>query len=60
MERTLEAAKDEIVRLREDYADSQDRIKALEDALRGIVTAWHDGSDVDVLIDHAAALLEKS
>lgn len=37
----------------------QERVKALEDALRGIATAWNDGSDVDVLIDRAAELLGK-
>lgn len=73
MERTLEAAKVDIDRLREDYADSQDRIKALEDALRPFAAETRDGydkddpdganfmSDIATIGDlrRAAALLEK-
>jgi hypothetical protein len=67
-------AADEITRLQQALLDAQagrqhavdvadaavERIKALENVLRGINTAWNDGTDVDVLIDCAAALLEKS
>lgn len=57
MERTLEAAAAEIARLREGYADSQDRIKALEDALREC-TRW-SATDSNAKRIAAAALLEK-
>jgi len=69
MERTLEDAAAEIARLREDYADSQDRIKALEDLVKSILldlshrAQLTDEPDlIDLsngLILRAAALLEK-
>lgn len=69
LERTLEAAKAEIDRLREDYADRQDRIKALEDLVKSILIDLSQRAqltDEPELIDlsnglilRAAALLEK-